>query len=263
MRVLLTNDDGIFAEGLHALRKELEEVEGLELFIVAPDRERSASAHAITIHRPLHVEELNLNEGRSRAWAVNGTPADCTKLAVEAILRDRPDLVISGINRGSNLGTDVFYSGTVSAAIEGAILGLPSIAVSLATWENPDYTAAARYTRLLALKVAEVGLPPYTLLNVNVPPLDEQEIAGVAITRLGVRRYTNVFDRRVDPRGRVYYWMAGEVDDPDADPESDVMAIKNNMISVTPLHLDLTYHRLRKDLPNWDGILKFPVSECN
>jgi len=245
MHLLLTNDDGINAEGLQTLRHILSESPDCEVFTVAPDRERSASGHAITMHRPLLVEELKTNGQGGRAWAVGGTPADCTKLALEAILPVRPTVVISGINRGPNLGTDVFYSGTVSAAIEGAMYGIPALAVSLTAFEDLDYTFAARFVRFLLKHLPQFNLKPRTLLNVNIPAVEPQQINGIRFTKLGVRQYRNVFDRRLDPRGRVYYWLAGELLDPDNDPDSDVIAIKNNYISITPIHLDLTsYHSL-------------------
>ncbi|MCL4425179.1 MAG: 5'/3'-nucleotidase SurE [Firmicutes bacterium] len=248
MRLLLTNDDGIHAEGLQSLRQVLSASPMMEVFTVAPDRERSASGHAITMHRPLLVDEIKTNGRRERAWAVGGTPADCTKLAVEAILEERPDVVISGINRGPNLGTDVFYSGTVSAAIEGAMYGLPALAVSLTAFEGLDYTFAAHFVRHLLGYLPQLSLKPRILLNVNIPAVEPSQINGVRFTRLGVRQYRNVFDRRLDPRGRVYYWLAGELLDPDNDPDSDVIAIKNNFISITPIHLDLTSHQTLYDL---------------
>lgn len=260
---LLTNDDGVHAEGLQALRLELENVRDAIVYVVAPDRERSASGHAITVHRPLLVDELELSGSRSRMWAVSGTPADCTKLAVMALLPETPSLVISGINRGPNLGTDVFYSGTVSAAIEGTILGIPSIAVSLGATEDLDYDLAAVFTRRLALRVIERGLPANTLLNVNIPALEESQIVGSAVTRLGVRRYRNVFHRRLDPRGRVYYWLAGEAMEEECEPDTDVTAIRNNLISITPIQLDLTHHGARAYLQRWSlDLLREPEGTC-
>ena len=251
MIVLLTNDDGINADGLQSLRVAFQSVPGAEVYVVAPDRERSASGHAITIHHPLQVEEMAAGEAAARSFAVNGTPADCVKLGVKALLPKPPDLVVSGINRGPNLGTDVFYSGTVSAAVESLIMGIPSIAVSLTAFENLDYGFAARFAVYLAGEVLSRGLPENTLLNVNVPPLDEEEIAGVAVTRLGKRPYENVFERRLDPRGRLYFWLAGENLSLAGDPDTDVGAIRNNLVSVTPIHLDLTNHEVVSLLSQW------------
>lgn len=242
MRILLGNDDGLFADGLGALRRELETIPEAEIYASAPDRERSAAGHAITMHKPLFAQETRFEGSRATCWAVSGTPADCIKLGVQALLPEKPDLVISGINRGPNLGTDVFYSGTVSAAIEAAILGVPAIAVSLCEFAKPDYTFAARFTKRLALEVVKRGLEPGTLLNVNVPSIDEEHIAGTAVTKLGVRLYENEFDKRTDPRGRTYYWLGGQVKKLHNDPDTDVEAVKQNLVSVTPIHLDLTLH---------------------
>lgn len=252
MLILLTNDDGVFAPGLRALRELWERQEDVELYVVAPAEERSACGHAITLHRPLMVEEVVFPGSLTASWSVGGTPADAVKLAVEALLPRVPDLVISGINRGPNLGTDIFYSGTVSAAVEAVISGIPSLAISLASFEDGDYSVAARFSVRLAREVRRRGLPAGVLLNVNVPPLEEHEIAGVAVTRLGVRRYRDLFDRRVDPRGRVYYWLTGEAEEEGGPDDSDVVALKQNLISVTPVHLDLTHHDLRKQLETWD-----------
>lgn len=250
MRVLLTNDDGIFAEGLQVLASQFKEI--ATTYVMAPDHEQSATGHAITMHRPLRAEQIKfLHLPHLPAWAVNGTPADCVKLAVEAVLPEKVDLVVSGINRGANLGTDVLYSGTVSAAIEGSILGLPAIAVSLTEDKEPNYEYAAGFVCRLAQSLVEKGMPPGTLLNVNVPGCGREEIKGVVVTRLGVRQYRNAFARRTDPRGRTYYWLAGElVDGADGD-DTDVAAIKNCKVSVTPIHFDLTSHDTLDSLKQW------------
>lgn len=256
--ILLTNDDGLHAIGIQAMRRELEEMPGVEVWVVAPDRERSASGHAITLHRPLFATEATAQGGtapQTRLFSVTGTPADCAKLGIEELLPRRPDLVISGINRGANLGTDVLYSGTVSAAVEGTILGIPAIAVSYASFSATtpeDYALAARFARRLAERVQAEGLPAGTLLNVNVPAVEEDFLAGVAITKLGVRLYQNQWDRRVDPRGKVYYWLAGEVMEQHNDPDTDVVAVQNNKISVTPIQLDLTDYQTLKTLKEWN-----------
>ena len=250
MRILLTNDDGVFAEGLQVLSKEIEKI--AETFIVAPDHEQSATGHAITMHRPLRAEKTKyLHSPMLPVWAVNGTPADCVKLAVEAILPHRPDLIISGINRGANLGTDVLYSGTVSAAIEGVILGVPAIAVSLTEYKEPRYEYAAEFIARLAQ--AFIGHNPGndTLLNVNVPGCSREKMQGVAITRLGVRQYKNAFAERTDPRGRTYYWLAGELVDIQDGSDTDVAAIKSCKISVTPIQHDLTKYDLIDSIKTW------------
>ncbi|GAW94231.1 5'/3'-nucleotidase SurE [Calderihabitans maritimus] len=250
MRILLTNDDGIWAEGINQLRRSLEEI--AEVWVVAPDRERSATGHGITVHKPLRVEEINFPDSSSRGWAVTGTPADCVKLALEALLEDTPEMVVSGINWGANLGTDVLYSGTVSAAFEGVLAGIPSVAVSLTTEsKEPHFEFAARFTRQLCLRLAERRLNPDTLLNVNIPDLPPSKIKGVKITKLGVRRYKNAVEKRKDPRGRAYYWLAGEANDVLSDSDTDIAAIKENFISVTPVHFDLTNYAILEQVRSW------------
>ncbi len=251
MRVLLTNDDGIFAEGLRALAGCFHTV--METYIVAPDHEQSATGHAITMHRPLRAEPVKMPlTPEVPAWYVNGTPADCVKLAVESLLPGKPDMVVSGINRGANLGTDVLYSGTVSAAIEGVILGVPAIAVSLTEPNEPFYDYAAEFICRLAAVLLQKGISSDTLLNINVPGCLPENMRGVAITRLGVRQYKNAFESRKDPRGRTYYWLAGELIDTVDGDDTDVSAIKSRKISVTPIHYDLTNYGLISELKKWN-----------
>lgn len=249
--ILLTNDDGIHAPGINAIRAELERIGGHELWAVAPDRERSASGHAITMYRPLFPLKADIPGAKSPCYSVTGTPADSAKLAIEALLPRRPDLVISGINRGANLGTDLFYSGTVAAALEGPILGIPAIAASLDSWTSNDYSVAAHFTAQLALKVLAEGVPEGTLLNVNIPAIAAGEIKGVRITKMGRRLYKDQWDRRTDPRGRTYYWLAGELMELDNDPDSDVAAVEAGYISVTPVQLDLTRYDQVDRLQGW------------
>lgn len=251
MRILITNDDGVHADGLLALKRALEQV--AEVTVVAPDRPRSACGHSITLHKPLRLSETRLADG-SRAWASNGTPSDCVTLAILDVMKDAPPhIVFSGINQGPNLGWDLTYSGTVSAAMEGAIGGVQSVAISVA-WrfrrvveeeEAPipplDFSHAASYARELALYLHRHPLPEHTLLNVNVP---HAAPAGARVTRQGVRRYPGKLDKRTDPMGKAYYWIGG--DDPvDLHEEgTDVAAIADGFISVTPVQLDLTDHGL-------------------
>lgn len=250
MRLLLTNDDGIHAEGLIALRRACLAA-GHRVWVVAPDRERSGSGHAITLASPLYVEEVRFDDGGPVGYSVSGTPADCAKLAIRAICSEAPDLVLSGINRGPNLGTDVFYSGTVSAAIEAIILGVPAIALSLAGYENLDYTYAADYGLRLAAMAAERGIPEHALLNVNFPAVERRRIAGTAVTRLGERRYQNVFERRIDDDERAYYCLLEESLENADEPATDVWAIGRNLVSLTPVHIDLTNHGLIQTLAPW------------
>ena len=250
MRILISNDDGIQAEGISELRISLQEQN--ELFIVAPDRERSATGHKITMHRPLRVKEMQYPGSSTVGWAVDGTPADCVKLGLEALLPAPPDIVISGINLGPNLGTDVLYSGTVSAAIEGIINGIPAIAISLASYEYRDFSFSGKLIRELVSGLVK-DLPRRTLLNINMPPGAPR---GIKVTRLGHRRYINIFDKRIDPRGRVYFWMAGEPFDLDEDdPDTDVWAIREGYISITPFHFDLTDYSMMDQLK--EAIKKF------
>ncbi|KNZ70237.1 stationary-phase survival protein SurE [Thermincola ferriacetica] len=250
MKILLSNDDGINAAGIQALREAMETVG--EVVIVAPDRPKSASGHGITVHKPLRVDEIRYSNSSTKGYAVNGTPSDCVKLALEGLLTKRPDIVVSGINFGPNLGTDVLYSGTVSAALEGVIHGIPSIAVSLASYEKEDYTLAARAAIQVVKAVVEKGLPDETLLNINVPAVPEKEIKGITVTKLGKRIYKNTFEKRKDPRGRDYYWMAGEAVDLAGDPDTDINAVKRNEISVTPIVFDITNYQLIKKLQEWN-----------
>lgn len=246
-QILVTNDDGIYAPGLTALRDALAEVG--DVTVVAPERPRSASGHAITLHKPLRAESVRMPWG-GEGYATNGTPSDCVVLGIFALM-PRCDLVLSGINLGPNLGEDLTYSGTVSAAMEGAICGRPAIAVSVADYENPDYGPTCRFVVQLAREVLQHGLPADVLLNVNVPNLPDAEIAGVEVTRQGKRRYEGRVERRLDPRGRPYYWLGGEIIEDIAGEGSDGEAIRAGRISVTPLHLDLTGYAFADSLRTW------------
>lgn len=255
LEILVTNDDGIRARGLRALTATLSQVGTVR--VVAPDRERSGTAHAITVHHPLRVDEVRGMEGATTAYQVDGTPADCVKLGVEALLPVRPDLVVSGVNRGPNLGTDVLYSGTVSAAVEGLIMGIPSVAVSVAGYDNwTGLDAATVLARHLALLIAEKGLPEDTLLNVNIPDCRPEEIRGIKITRVGIRRYRDFIDKRVDPWGRTYYWLAGEAIDLDNDPDLDTIALRDRWISITPVQFQLTHVDFMGELSRWPLVWK-------
>jgi 5'-nucleotidase len=237
--ILLCNDDGVSSPGLKVLQESLADLD--EIWVVAPDRDQSAVSHSLTLYRPLRIEEV-----APRTYAVDGTPTDCVNLALNGIMTERPRLVVSGINLGANLGDDITYSGTVSAAMEGTLLGVPSIAVSLVAREHFDFRAAAAFTRELALALLQGGLPQDTLLNVNVPGLPPVEIKGYALTRQGKRRYGDAFVEKLDPRGKKYYWIGGaDLGFVDAEG-TDFSAVERGLISLTPLHLDLTnYASLR------------------
>ncbi len=243
--ILVTNDDGVSSPGLAALAESLE-VLG-PVYVVAPDRERSTVGHSLTLHRPLRVDRVG-----GRRFSVNGMPSDCVNLGVLGLLPEPPKLLVSGINRGANLGDDVTYSGTVSAAMEGTLLGVPSVAVSLVESAGGVFDAAATIARLIAARVLVEGLPPKTLLNVNVP---RGRPKGVRFTRLGHRVYKEKVVEEIDPRGRTHYWIgAGPPEWEDRD-ETDIAAIRDGYVSVTPLHLDLTDYGALQRLAGWEGAL--------
>jgi 5'-nucleotidase len=249
MHILVTNDDGIDAPGLLALNQALGRVADTTVF--APAHNWSASGHVKTMHKPLRVGETQLADG-SPALVTSGAPSDCVALAFLGIVERPIDMVVSGINQGANLGHDVTYSGTVTAAMEGAIAGAPAIAVSIADHQATDFSYAARFAAALAQKVAEHGLPPQTLLNVDVPAVPAEEIAGVLVTRMGLRIYYDELVRRVDPKGRPYYWIGGQEPGGVLDEGTDLWAVAHNYVSVTPLQLDLTHHGLIERLQGWE-----------
>jgi len=244
--ILVTNDDGIHSPGLKALVQALTEVG--EVWILAPDRERSAAAHSLTLHKPLRATEI-----APRWYVVDGTPTDCVALAVMGVLKVKPHLVVSGINLGANLGDDITYSGTVSAAFEGTLLGLPSFAISAVQSLEQDLQVAARFAVRLAQLILERGLPPDTLLNVNVP---RGEVKGVAVTRQGKRAYNEVIVEKVDPRGKIYYWIGGGEPTWQRLGDTDYEAVVEGKISITPLHLDLTNYAAVQRLRGWEALLQ-------
>ncbi len=253
-KILVTNDDGIYSPGIKALYLAMKEIG--EVYVVAPDSEKSAVGHAITLSDPLRVSKAERG-GEFFGWAVNGTPADCVKLGIKAILEFTPDLVVSGINQGSNTATNVIYSGTISAATEGAIMGVPAIAFSLTSFTKKEFSGAAAVAKVLARKVLETGLPEGSLLSVNVPPLPPEELAGIKVTRQGRGRYEEFFEKRVDPINRTYYWLGGTKLILDTDEDVDEVAIARNYVSVTPLQYDLTHQKLLSELKKWDLKLEF------
>jgi len=254
VRALISNDDGIHSPGLAALERGARAV-GLEAYVVAPDREQSASSHALTMHRPLRVRSVSPN-----SWTVDGTPTDCVNLALCSLLKPNPpDLVLSGINAGPNLGDDVTYSGTVACAFEGTLLGVPSIAFSLDTWQDrgrgePDFTAAEAAVRSVLGLALERPPDADTLWNVNIPP---GPLKGFRVTRMGRRRYGENIVEKIDPRGRPYYWIGGAHVDTHADG-TDLTAVAEGWVSITPLHLDLTDYRALSELERRVGALPVP-----
>ncbi len=247
--LLLTNDDGIGAPGLYALFCELRKIANIT--IVAPLVERSAVGHAITMSDPLRVSNYE-REGSFYGYAIKGTPADCVKIASCAIMNQKPDMLISGINLGENAGINTIYSGTVSAATEGAMLGIPAFAISLDTYKNPDFRYAAKFACTLSRSILQNGLPRGVCLNVNVPACHESEIKGVNVTKQGLSVFQDQFDRRLDPHGRVYYWLTGQKVDIENNENTDEGSVQANKVSITPIHYDLTHYAFIDTLRKWD-----------
>lgn len=236
MDILVTNDDGIHAEGLRVLADALRPLGSVT--IVAPDREQSATSHSLTLHRPLRIRKVS-----DGILTVDGTPTDCVLMAVHGFLTRKPDLVVSGINHGPNMGNDVFYSGTVAAAVEGAFLGIPSIALSLASWGSVGFEAAGRVAASLVPQLVRAGIPPGKCMNLNIPPVPWEELRGVRVTRLGTRVFQDVLVKKTDPRGKAYYWIGGEAPTWEPDEASDFTAVSERYVSVTPLTFELTDYK--------------------
>ncbi len=251
LNVLITNDDGVFSPGLLALVQTLQDT--TDVHVLAPARNWSATGHTRTFDKPLRVKEVSLQDG-SQAWVCDGSPADCVALAVQGFFEKKIDLVISGINTSANLGDDVTYSGTIAAAIEATIWGKPAIALSLDKPENlqqADYTPAARIAAQIAQHVHQKGLSRGTLLNINVPFLPAQAIKGFQITHQGTRIYNDFLEKRADPRGRPYFWVIGKLPSGLSEPGSDIAAVADGWVSITPLQINLTDHSALNELQNW------------
>jgi len=249
LKILVTNDDGIDSAGIAALTENLKEI--AEVVVVAPHDEQSAVGHGITMKIPLRVVKYFKN-GKMFGYAVEGTPADCVKMGIRNILGESPDLVISGINHGSNTAINIIYSGTVSAAREATIMDVPSIAISVTDHEARDFSYAAKVAKMLALKVTEHGLPNGTMLNVNVPNLPEDEIEGIIITKQSKAKWDDIYERRVDPFGKEYYWLTGKLIEIDSELDTDQKAIRNKFVSVTPIHFDLTDYKVYEKMKDWN-----------
>ncbi len=255
MRILIANDDGIYAPGIRALAQRLSSDPRHDVFVVAPDRERSATGHSLTLHKPLRVEEIELEGNMRRCWSTTGTPSDCVKLAISVLLEDPPELVVSGINSGPNLGTEVLYSGTVAAAMEGAFLNVPSVAVSLgASGVHKHYDTAAEFMARFINLLPEVHLGSKTLININVPNLPLDQIKGVRVTELGLRLYNDWFEKRHDPRGKDYYWLTGHAIEDNEVEGSDAHALLHDFISVTPVTFNMTDRNALANLQAIDNI---------
>lgn len=250
--ILICNDDGIDAPGIHALASAMDGYG--DLIVVAPEREQSAVGHAITVRDPVrvHPHDFEVPSGKIPAYAVTGTPADCVKIAADQILDRPPDLVVSGINRGPNTAVNVLYSGTVSAATEASILGFNAVAVSLCSFTLEDYEVAGRYAERVAQRVLKDGLPSGVLLNVNVPALPADEIRGMRITRQARSRWEESFEERIDPFDRPYYWIAGHFVNLDNGERTDIDAIEDGYVSITPIQFDMTAHDHLDSFHGWE-----------
>ena len=245
MRILVTNDDGITAPGLRELVNTLSEKH--EVLVVAPSQEASATGHAITIRLPIWVKEMKIDD-RFLGYSVMGTPADCVKLGLDVFSKGKVDLILSGINRGPNLGTDIIYSGTVSGALEGALQGVPSMAISMCNFDDPKYETGAKVAEKLVDEFPWELLPEFCAINVNVPNLPYEKIKGFRVTRQSRRRYRDYFEARRDPYGNTYYWMLGDVIEDDTSPDSDYLAVKEGYVSITPITIFLTAEDVYKEL---------------
>lgn len=250
MHILVTNDDGIEAKGIKVLVESLKELG--KITVIAPSSEKSACGHGITVRDSIKVKNFTWSND-ILAYSVDGTPADCVKVGIQAILDEAPDIIVSGINKGPNLGTDVLYSGTVSAAVEGVILGIPAIAMSLDSYDSEDFNLAGKVARLLVKKMLTNKVTHDTLLNVNVPDINESEINGFKVTRLGERKYENEFKHEVDSEGNSYYWLNGKVIPSQYEDEDlDIVAVRKKYISITPIHFDLTNYKIMDQVKKWD-----------
>jgi len=254
LKILISNDDGVFAEGIQVLNKSLSEIANTT--VVAPDRNRSGASNSLSLDRPLRIQHIENN-----MVSVNGTPTDCVHIAVTGYLQELPDMVISGINSGANLGDDVLYSGTVAAAMEGRSLGYPAMAVSLANYDNTAtdnvaskyYSTAAKVVQKLVLLIKEHGLPKDTILNVNVPTIPYEDLKGFAVTRCGFRHPAEPTIFEKDPRGRPVYWIGPAGPESDSGPDTDFAAIKQGKVSITPIKVDMTAHNQLAELSDWVG----------
>ena len=244
-KILITNDDGISSRGIYALWEAMNDIG--ETFIAAPSSEQSASSHSLTLSSPLRVEILERKNG-FKGWSINGTPVDCVKIAIRSLMKKSPDILVSGVNHGANLGNNIIYSGTVSAATEGMIMGVPSIAISLASYETDNYDVVKKYAKNIVTNVLDHGLPQDTLLNVNVPYCKLKEIRGLKITSQGNQYFIDEYEKRIDPRNSEYYWIKGQMIDEDQSIDYDGKAIQENYVSVTPIHFKLTNKLYKEDL---------------
>ncbi len=246
INILVTNDDGVYSYGLKALAREMRKIGNV--FIVAPVSEKSATGHSLTLHRPLRVRRI----GRDQTYAVNGTPTDCVNLALNGLLKVRPQIVVSGINIGANLADDITYSGTVAAAMEATLQGVPALAVSIAGRSKLYFTSAREIALKLVKKIIKTPLPQNVLLNINVPNIAGNKIKGYRFTRQGKRQYGDSIIEKVDPRGEKYYWIGGDILGDKPIENSDIEAVSEGYISITPIQLDLTAYSFLKKMVKWN-----------
>lgn len=247
--ILVTNDDGITAPGIRALAKAMEELG--EVVIVAPDSPQSGMGHAITINKPLRLDKLTV-AGEFMGYQCSGTPVDCVKIAIDKILKRKPDICVSGINHGSNSSINVIYSGTMSAAMEGAIEGVPSVGFSLLDYAlDADFSPSAHYAKMIAQNILNNGLPNGVLLNVNIPKLSLDKIKGVKVCRQAIAKWNEEFDERIDPNKRKYYWLTGKFENQDKGNDTDEWALSNGYISMVPVQFDFTAHHAMSELNSW------------
>jgi 5'-nucleotidase len=248
LKILVSNDDGIDSLGIYSLVLALKDI--AEITIVAPIKEQSAVGHGITMQMPLRVLKYNKNN-EFFGYAVDGTPADCVKIGIRNIMKEPPDLVISGINHGSNTAINIIYSGTVSAAREAAIMDVPAIAISVTNHSARNFEFAGKVAKYLAMKLVKKDIPRGTLLNVNVPDLPESEISGIRLTMQGKSKWDDIYEKRLDPYGREYYWLKGSLLEVDTDLDTDQASVRKNYVSVTPIHFDLTDYETYERMKNW------------
>jgi len=248
LKILISNDDGIESPGIQALAFEMKKIG--DVTVIAPRTEQSAVGHAITTKIPLRISE-HFKDGDFFGYAIEGTPADCVKIGIRNILKNEPDIVISGINHGANAAINIIYSGTVSAAREAAIMDVPAIAVSIASFTPKHFDYAAKFTADLTKVVVKNKLKAGTLLNVNVPDQREENIKGVLLTKQGVSKWDDIYEERIDPYGRKYYWLTGNLVQADSSLETDYLSVRNDYVSVTPIHFDLTDYETYESMKSW------------
>lgn len=249
--ILVTNDDGITAPGIRMLIEIMNTIG--DVVVVAPDSPQSGMGHAVTVNNVLQCNPINIDEGKQLEYSCSGTPADCVKMAKNLILNKTPDLCVSGINHGANSSINVIYSGTMSAAVEAGIEGIPSIGFSLLDYDwHADFRASKEFVKNIALNVLLNGLPEGVVLNVNIPKVKEHEIKGIRICRQANGIWKEDYDRRRNPSGKEYYWLSGEFINRDKGKDTDIWALENNYISIVPVHFDMTAHHAIQNLNSWD-----------